>query len=79
MGTGLVLLNYGIDELGNPRLRDVANARRLGGRRSFPADPTPVLRPVVPYSARLPVVANGSWSAPGPVTGAAAAPAKKRP
>jgi peptide/nickel transport system permease protein len=28
MGTALVLLNYGIDEIGNPRLRDVASARR---------------------------------------------------
>jgi peptide/nickel transport system permease protein len=28
MGTGLVLLNYGIDEIGNPRLRDVAMAKR---------------------------------------------------
>ena len=37
MGTALVLLNTGIDELGNPRLRD------LGGRRGArPADPTPV-------------------------------------
>ena len=44
MGMGLVLLNYGIDELGNPRLRDVASGRRLGLGKWYPSDPTPVLR-----------------------------------
>jgi hypothetical protein len=40
----LVLLNFGLDELGNPRLR-LANAKNIIGRRSWrPADPTPVLR-----------------------------------
>ena len=43
MGTALVLLNFGIDELGNPRLRDAGNAARAGGHRVRPADPTPVL------------------------------------
>jgi peptide/nickel transport system permease protein len=43
MGTGLVLLNTGIDELGNPRLRDATRASRIAGRRIPPADPTPVL------------------------------------
>jgi peptide/nickel transport system permease protein len=43
MGTALVLLNSGIDELGNPRLRDAGHALRVGGRRVRPADPTPVL------------------------------------
>jgi peptide/nickel transport system permease protein len=43
MGTALVLLNTGIDELGNPRLRDATHAFRVGGRRQRPADPTPVL------------------------------------
>lgn len=43
IGTALVLLNTGIDELGNPRLRD------LGGRRGArPADPTPVWQPASP-------------------------------
>jgi peptide/nickel transport system permease protein len=42
MGTALVLLNTGIDELGNPRLRDASNAVRIDGRRQRPADPTPV-------------------------------------
>jgi peptide/nickel transport system permease protein len=45
MGTGLVLLNTGIDEFGNPRLRDAARAVRIGGRKQFPADPTPVWQP----------------------------------
>jgi len=43
MGTALVLLNTGIDELGNPRLRDASSASRIGGRRLRPTDPTPVL------------------------------------
>jgi peptide/nickel transport system permease protein len=43
MGTALVLLNTGIDELGNPRLRDASRASRVGGRRQHPMDPTPVL------------------------------------
>jgi peptide/nickel transport system permease protein len=43
MGTGLVLLNSGIDELSNPRLRDANAAPRINGRRVRPADPTPVL------------------------------------
>jgi peptide/nickel transport system permease protein len=43
IGTGLVLLNFGIDEIGNPRLRDVSSARKLGVRWSASA-PTPVAR-----------------------------------
>jgi peptide/nickel transport system permease protein len=43
IGTGLVLLNTGIDELVNPRLRDAASASRIAGRRLRPTDPTPVL------------------------------------
>ena len=44
LGTSLVLLNFGLDELGNPRLR--TTSRRGGGaRRSWRmSDPTPVLR-----------------------------------
>lgn len=41
MGTGLVLLNFGIDEIGNPRLRDASTASKLGVKWA-PADPTPV-------------------------------------
>jgi peptide/nickel transport system permease protein len=43
IGTGLVLLNTGMDELGNPRLRDAGVTGRIAGRRTRPADPTPVL------------------------------------
>ena len=42
MGTALVLLNTGIDELGNPRLRDANQRAKVNGRRLQPADPTPV-------------------------------------
>jgi peptide/nickel transport system permease protein len=44
IGMGLVLLNFGLDELANPRLRDASRHRRLGGHAWRPADPTPVLR-----------------------------------
>jgi peptide/nickel transport system permease protein len=53
MGTGLVLLNTGIDELGNPRLRDAGRANRIAGRRPRPADPTPVWQPDPPARRRL--------------------------
>jgi peptide/nickel transport system permease protein len=43
MGTSLVLLNSGIDELGNPRLRDATRSSRAGVGRVRPTDPTPVL------------------------------------
>ena len=42
MGTALVLLNTGIDELGNPRLRDASSASRIAGHWLQPTDPTPV-------------------------------------
>jgi peptide/nickel transport system permease protein len=53
MGTGLVLLNTGIDELGNPRLRDASSANRIAGRRMRPADPTPVWQEEAPSRGRL--------------------------
>ena len=43
MGTSLVLLNTGIDELGNPRLRDANRRAKIDGRRLQPTAPTPVL------------------------------------
>jgi peptide/nickel transport system permease protein len=43
IGTSLVLLNSGIDELGNPRLRTSHGAEKINGRRVWPTDPTPVL------------------------------------
>ena len=44
IGTSLVLLNFGIDEIGNPRLRDAAGAKRRGLSKWSPSDPTPVVR-----------------------------------
>jgi peptide/nickel transport system permease protein len=44
IGTSLVLLNTGIDELGNPRLRDANRRAKVDGRRLLPSAPTPVLR-----------------------------------
>lgn len=46
MGTALVLLNTGIDEFGNPRLRDASNLSRIAGHLIRPTDPTPVLHEV---------------------------------
>jgi peptide/nickel transport system permease protein len=48
IGTSLVLLNTGIDELGNPRLRDAHSASRIAGHLVRPADPTPVLADLQP-------------------------------
>jgi peptide/nickel transport system permease protein len=48
MGTALVLLNTGIDELSNPRLRDARSATRITNRKIWPTDPTPVLGVRVP-------------------------------
>jgi|GEM_PF-108201 len=42
-GMGLVLLNYGLDEIGNPRLRDANKHQKIGKRNIRPSDPTPVL------------------------------------
>ena len=53
IGTGLVLLNTGIDELGNPRLRDAASASRIAGRWLRPTDPTPVLELVPQRRSRV--------------------------
>lgn len=55
MGTALVLLNTGIDELGNPRLRDSSSASRIAGRRLRPTDPTPVLTAEPARRSRLAV------------------------
>jgi len=53
IGTALVLLNTGIDELGNPRLRDARNATRVAGYRVWPTDPTPVLEGVAAGGGRV--------------------------
>jgi peptide/nickel transport system permease protein len=57
MGTSLVLLNTGIDELGNPRLRDANRRAKVNGRRLLPTDPTPVLHAAPPPGRRSPVIA----------------------
>ena len=43
LGMSLVLINFGLDELSNPRLRSSRSMRRLGRRAWRPADPTPVV------------------------------------
>jgi peptide/nickel transport system permease protein len=53
MGTALVLLNTGIDELGNPRLRDASSASRIAGHRIRATDPTPVLAALPPARGPL--------------------------
>ncbi len=53
IGTGLVLLNTGIDELGNPRLRDAASASKIAGHWLRPADPTPVLGEISGHRGRV--------------------------
>ncbi len=53
IGTSLVLLNTGIDELGNPRLRSARGTARLAGHRVWPTDPTPVLAQLTASRGRL--------------------------
>jgi peptide/nickel transport system permease protein len=43
IGTSLVLLNSGIDEIGNPRLRAGRGTAKVAGHRIWATDPTPVL------------------------------------
>ncbi len=67
-GTGLALLNFGIDEFVNPRLRSAgpgsvkaANGRRVRMRVGF----TPVLAEVAPDAAGTPAGATGSVEVEG--------------
>lgn len=53
LAAGLVLLNFGIDEIGNPRLRDTVSESRVGRRHWRPADPTPVLSAFTGPQGRL--------------------------
>ena len=53
LGTALVLLNTGIDELSNPRLRDARSATKIAGRRVWPTDPTPVLAELAATRGRV--------------------------
>jgi peptide/nickel transport system permease protein len=43
IGTSLVLLNSGIDEIGSPRLRSSRGSAKIAGHRIWTTDPTPVL------------------------------------
>jgi peptide/nickel transport system permease protein len=56
IGASLVLLNTGIDELSNPRLRDAHSATRITGHLVRPADPTPVLADIEPRRSRVAAV-----------------------
>lgn len=56
MGTALVLLNTGIDELGNPRLKDANRRAKVDGHRLQPTAPTPVLNSA-PQLQRSPAAA----------------------
>jgi peptide/nickel transport system permease protein len=52
-GTSLVLLNSGIDELGNPRLRASRGAAKIAGHHIWTTDPTPVLTQLTASRGRL--------------------------
>jgi peptide/nickel transport system permease protein len=53
IGTSLVLLNSGIDEFGNPRLRASRGAAKIAGHRIWTTDPTPVLAQLTASRGRL--------------------------
>ena len=53
IGTSLVLLNTGIDELGSPRLRASRGAAKIAGHRIWPTDPTPVLAQLTASRSRV--------------------------
>jgi peptide/nickel transport system permease protein len=52
-GTALVLLNSGIDEVGNPRLRASRGSTRIAGHRIWTTDPTPVLAQLTASRSRV--------------------------
>ena len=53
IGTSLVLLNTGMDELGSPRLRASRGAAKIAGHRIWPTDPTPVLSQLTASRSRV--------------------------
>jgi peptide/nickel transport system permease protein len=53
IGTSLVLLNSGIDELGSPRLRASRGTTKVAGHRIWATDPTPVLAQLQADRGRL--------------------------
>ena len=64
LGIGLALLNFGIDEIVNPRVRS-----RRGSRRGvrFQLGLTPVVRSASPRRGRRPSTPNSTPGVPGPV------------
>jgi peptide/nickel transport system permease protein len=91
LGTGLVLLNFGIDEIGNPRLRDASGRTKINGRVWRPADPTPVVLGLPRGLPRAPSplaafarsftrrsLVEGPGAAPRPAPGRAPRPAEHR-
>jgi len=58
IGTSLVLLNSGIDEIGNPRLRASRGSTRIAGRRIWTTDPTPVLAQLTASRGRFATFAH---------------------
>jgi oligopeptide/dipeptide ABC transporter ATP-binding protein len=74
IGAGLVLLNMGLDELINPRLRDTRRGTATGGRSWRPTDPTVVAPDIAAHSidvARHGIVSAGVTrsESSAPVTG----------
>ena len=53
IGTALVLLNTGFDELGSPRLRASRGSARVAGKKVWATDPTPVLAMLVGSPGRV--------------------------
>ena len=53
MGVSLVLLNSGIDEIGNPRLRASRASAKIAGHRIWPTDSTPVYAQLAAERGRL--------------------------
>jgi peptide/nickel transport system permease protein len=53
MGVSLVLLNSGIDEIGNPQLRASRGTAKVAGHRIWPTDPTPVYAQLAGERSRL--------------------------
>ena len=53
IGTSLVLLNSGLDELGSPRLRASRGTAKVAGHKIWPTDPTPVLAQLQSSRSRL--------------------------
>ena len=53
IGTSLVLINSGLDELGSPRLRATRGTAKVAGHKIWPTDPTPVLAVLQADRSRL--------------------------